>query len=167
MLIDLIKRLIIVQITHNSVVLRVLYTFFIAMNISGCEPDNSKNNTLFEQDTGLCNFQEKACTKTVDDIELSLRITPWDTPSEKPLSLSLNSSEPLENVKMRIEGRDMFMGIIPVNLSKDSETTYSAPLIYGSCSSGYMVWQAIVSYQQDGIEKFTIFEFLADSEKTR
>ncbi|MCL1048281.1 hypothetical protein L2755_01370 [Shewanella abyssi] len=121
----------------------------------------------FKQDAGLCNFQKGACSNTVDDTELSLRITPWNSPSEKPLALSLNSSVALENVKMRIEGRDMFMGIIPVNLSQETETSYKAPLIYGSCSSGYMVWQAIVSYEQGGVEKFTIFEFLADSEKAR
>ncbi|WP_237524195.1 hypothetical protein [Shewanella sp. KX20019] len=153
------------QNTHKSVVLRVLYTLFMAVIVSGCEPDNGKNVTSFKQETGLCNFQKGACSNTVDGTELNLRITPWNTPSEKPLELSLSSSVPLEKVKIRVEGRDMFMGIIPVNLAQETETSYNAPLIYGSCSSGYMVWQAIVSYEQDGIEKFTIFEFLADSEK--
>ena len=165
MLTELVKRLFIVQNTHKSVVLRVLYTFSLMMFVAACEPNSNNKATSFDADPGLCNFQIGACTKSVGDTDLALSISPWNTPSEKPLTLSLSSSKSVENVKVRIEGRDMFMGIIPVNLTEMAENSYQAPLIYGSCSSGYMVWQAIVSFEDNGVEKFTVFEFLADSEK--
>ncbi|WP_228371131.1 hypothetical protein [Shewanella piezotolerans] len=154
------------QYTHKSVVLRVLSSCLIALFFSGCEPNSNKNTTPFKADPGLCDFQIGACTKSVGATDLALSISPWNTPSEKTLSLNLTSSQTLENVKVRIEGRDMFMGIIPVNLTEIGKNSYQAPLIYGSCSSGYMVWQAIVSFEVNGVEKFTIFEFLADSDKS-
>lgn len=164
MLTELVKRLFIVQNTHKSIVLRVLSLCLIGLLISGCEPNANKKTNVFKADPSLCNFQIGPCTKSVNDIDLALSISPWNTPSEKPLTLNLTSSTKLENVNVRIEGRDMFMGIIPVNLTEIGKNSYQAPLIYGSCSSGYMVWQAIVSFEVNGIEKFTIFEFLADSD---
>ena len=165
MLTELVKRLFIVQHTHKSVVLRVLYACLAALFISGCEPNSNKTTTAFKADPSLCDFQIGACKKSAGGTDLALSISPWNTPSEKPLKLSLTSSKSIENVKIRIEGRDMFMGIIPVNLTETDKKRYQAPLIYGSCSSGYMVWQAIVSFEVNGTEEFAIFEFLADSDK--
>ncbi|GIU06126.1 hypothetical protein TUM4261_09060 [Shewanella sp. c952] len=165
MLTELVKRLFIVQHTHKSVVLRVLYACLAALFISGCEPNSNKTTTAFKADPSLCDFQIGACKKSAGGTDLALSISPWNTPSEKPLKLSLTSSKSIENVKIRIEGRDMFMGIIPVNLTETDKKRYQAPLIYGSCSSGYMVWQAIVSFEVNGTEQFAIFDFLADSDK--
>lgn len=133
--------------------------------VAACEPNNNNKTTSFDADPGLCNFQIGACTKSVDGTDLALSISPWNTPSEKPLTLNLTSSNAIANVKVRVEGRDMFMGVIPVNLTETGKNNYQAPLIYGSCSSGYMVWQAIVSFEVNGTEKFAIYEFLADSDK--
>lgn len=56
------------------------------------------------------------------------------------------------------------MGVIPVNMNKAGENIYKGELIYGSCSSDYMVWRAFVSFTQKGETKVAIFDFLADNQ---
>ncbi len=57
----------------------------------------------------------------------------------------------------------MFMGIIPVKLSQLNEKQYSGQLIFGSCSSNYMVWRVFVSFKQNDELHVATFDFLADS----
>lgn len=153
------------QNTNSVVVLQRVSLFIALLCLTGCGPKTSTVSPHLDKDPNLCDFKRGACIKTVDNMELTLSITPWNAPSEQALTLKLSSASAIENVTVRIEGRDMFMGIIPVHLTQTTKNHYQAPLIYGSCSSGYMVWQAIVSYKQAGHDKFAVFEFLADSDK--
>ncbi|CAM3966923.1 hypothetical protein SHAQ108633_05565 [Shewanella aquimarina] len=57
----------------------------------------------------------------------------------------------------------MFMGVIPVILSETAKNTYKGTLIYGSCSSNYMVWRLIASFEIDGQSKAVMYDFLADN----
>lgn len=157
------KRLIIVQVPHKSAVLTVGLSFVLATFLLGCKPNQEPAASSSPVDTSLCTFKSGACIKTVANVEIQLSLNPWHAPSEKPLTLIVNTSKPVADLKVKLQGRDMFMGIIPVNLDQSSETDYNANIIYGSCSSGYMVWSAIVSFKVDGIEKFTTFDFLADN----
>ncbi|WOT03614.1 hypothetical protein [Shewanella youngdeokensis] len=165
MLTKLIKKRVIVQNTYKSVLYSSIIILFVTINLSGCEPKSNKKVTSMVADPSICDFKNAACSKIKNGNKISLTISPWHAPSEKPLSLTLSSTEPLDDVSVRIEGRDMFMGVIPVNLTKTAKNTYNASLIYGSCSSNYMVWQAIVSYKQNGVNTFTTFEFLADKDQ--
>ena len=159
------KRLNIVQVTHKSTVLSLSSSFLLGLFLIGCEPNSHQPQASRAVDPSLCDFNSGPCTRTVADVDLKLTITPWQTPSEQPLQLSITTSRPLSNVKVKVQGRDMFMGIIPVKLNQIDENIHQGSLIYGSCSSDYMVWSAIVSYEVNGVEKFTSFDFLADSER--
>ncbi|ABZ76755.1 conserved hypothetical protein [Shewanella halifaxensis HAW-EB4] len=150
------------QVTHKSAVLGGVYICILGLFLLGCEPNNPESAGLKHVDTSLCNFKSGLCAQTVADVVIQLSITPWQAPSERPLQLNLNTSAEVGNVKVKLQGRDMFMGVIPVNLAKIGKNDYKAPLIYGSCSSGYMVWSAVVSFEVDGVERFTTFDFLAD-----
>ncbi|NRB22905.1 hypothetical protein [Shewanella sp.] len=145
-----------------------LYTpLVLAFLCSACSPQQPAktglNTPVFVEDTSLCDFSQTSCNKQVAGINLSLLITPFNTPSEKPLTIELASSEAINDVSMRIEGRDMFMGLIPVKLSKLNEKQYNGQLIFGSCSSNYMVWRAFVNFTKNGEPQVAIFDFLADS----
>ncbi|MPY23903.1 hypothetical protein [Shewanella sp. YLB-07] len=147
-----------------------LYTpLILAFLCSACSPQQQAETdfpaSIFVKDTSLCNFSQASCNKQVTGINLSLLITPFNTPSEKPLTIELASSEAINDVTMRIEGRDMFMGVIPVKLSKLNEKQYNGQLIFGSCSSNYMVWRAFVNFTKNGEPQVAIFDFLADSGK--
>jgi hypothetical protein len=131
---------------------------------TACTQEKSANTSQKIQDDTLCRFNQGPCIRNVTGINIELLLTPFGAPSEKPLTVSLTSSEKIEDLKVRIEGRDMFMGVIPVNLSKVGENLYNGSLIYGSCSTDYMVWRAFVSFTAKGEQKVAIFDFLADDE---
>ncbi|WP_082930641.1 hypothetical protein [Shewanella woodyi] len=144
--------------------LRLYFPLLIIFSLMGCSKEKSPETSGFVQDDTLCQFHLGYCDKNVADINLQLLITPFDTPSEKPLNISIISSKEIDDLKVRIEGRDMFMGVIPVNMNKAGENIYKGELIYGSCSSDYMVWRAFVSFTLKGEAKVAIFDFLADNQ---
>ncbi|MEC4724013.1 hypothetical protein HWQ46_00405 [Shewanella sp. D64] len=143
--------------------LRLFFLLFMLIFTSACTPEKHTNTSLIIQDDTLCQFKLGVCVKNVASVELALLITPFDSPSEKPLTVSLTSSKEIEDLKVRIEGRDMFMGVIPVNLSKVGENIYKGSLMYGSCSSSYMVWRVFVSFTLQGEKKVVLYDFLADN----
>ncbi|GIU02839.1 MULTISPECIES: hypothetical protein [Shewanella] len=141
----------------------VFLLFFIA-NLVGCDSQVNESNTARRTaDATLCQFSEGECKQSVHNLSISLLINPIFAPSEKPLQVKLNFSEPVTNVDVRIEGRDMFMGIIPVKLTSADSKSFSGQAIYGSCSSDYMVWRTIVNFELNGEVKSTWFDFLADN----
>ncbi|MCL1088849.1 hypothetical protein L2744_04345 [Shewanella profunda] len=133
------------------------------LNLTACEENVEQVEGKQRPDPSLCVFSQGECVKTVAEIELRFTMTPSHAPSEKPLILKLLSSSPISNVQMRLEGRDMFMGIIPVNVRQVDEMNYIGQMVYGSCSSGYMVWRGFVSFTLNGKPQTVIFDFLADN----
>lgn len=140
--------------------------------LMGCsKPDDSMEKgalpgveTSFLVDDTLCEFALGRCTQDVQGATVSLGISPENTPSEQPLKVSLEFTKPIEDLKIRVEGRDMFMGIIPLKLAQSSESLYQGDLIYGSCSSNYMVWRMFVSFSIDEKSHTVLFDFLADND---
>ncbi|QYJ87877.1 hypothetical protein K0I73_09470 [Shewanella mesophila] len=121
----------------------------------------------FLVDKTLCEFGLKTCTQTINELTISLAISPTNTPSEKPLDVYLDFSKSVGDLSVRVEGRDMFMGVIPVFLNQTTENRYQGNLIYGSCSSNYMVWRMFVSFSLDGQSQTVLFDFLADSNENQ
>lgn len=136
---------------------------FMLVFTTACTQEKPTKTISRIQDDTLCQFDKGSCDKNVAGITLRLLITPFDLPSEEFLTVSLASSEEIEDLKVRIEGRDMFMGVIPIFLTKEGKKLYKGPLIYGSCSSDYMVWRAFVSFNLQGKQKVVLFDFLADN----
>ncbi|MGL4220707.1 MAG: hypothetical protein ACRCSS_08810 [Shewanella sp.] len=117
------------------------------------------------EDPALCQFNQGACSKTVGENTISLVLTPEAAPSEKPLNFRLSFSSPVQNLQGRLEGRDMFMGVIPVKWSQSSENQFQATAVYGSCASGYMIWRLWISFTDtDGKNHETWFDFKADNQ---
>jgi hypothetical protein len=119
----------------------------------------------FSTDKTLCQFNQTPCIQAVNGLSVSLMISPENTPSEKPLAVQLDLSEPVQELSVRLEGRDMFMGVIPIKLSQIAKTRYQGNLLYGSCSSNYMVWRMFISFTLRGKQQTVMFDFLADSDR--
>ncbi|WP_434931871.1 hypothetical protein ACRWQM_08620 [Shewanella sp. HL-SH5] len=129
-----------------------------------CDSNKVEVESSFKADTSLCDFYTGSCNQKVDNVEVQLTFKQPNAPSESPIDLSIQFSTPVTDVKMTVEGRDMFMGIIPVFLQKTNSQSFDAQLIYGSCSSNYMVWRANVSFEHEGISRSVWFDFLADAQ---
>ncbi|WP_394131682.1 hypothetical protein [Shewanella maritima] len=139
---------------------------FLLILLVGCRDVEEEVIKKHPLDNSLCNFNQGECNQIVADLTVSLSITPEHAPSELPLNVKLNFSQDVENVKFLVEGRDMFMGIIPGSLHQvsDSKTQYEGELIYGSCSSNYMVWRMFVSFDYQQQSQTVLFDFLADNQ---
>lgn len=148
------------MLTRQHIQLCIL---FVMLNLTGCNENPDKQLENQPVDPTLCAFTQGECVKKVGDLILRVSLSPEHAPSEKPLKLKILSSDALDNVRVRVEGRDMFMGILPINIRQHNKTTYEGQLIYGSCSSRYMVWRGFISFSRNGVEQTVIFDFLADN----
>jgi len=140
-----------------------LALMLVMMNLTACNEKTTQQIKNTPADPTLCVFTQGDCIKRIGDIELRISLTPAHAPSEKPLTFKLLTSDTIENLQIRLEGRDMFMGVIPVNLREVNKTTYEGQMIYGACSSGYMVWRGFISFNRNGVQQAVIFDFLADN----
>ncbi|MGL5047185.1 MAG: hypothetical protein ACRC6S_06415 [Shewanella sp.] len=139
-----------------------VFIALFSVNLTACKQDANQPPLNSSLDPSLCQFSQGECIKKVSDIMLTFSLSPGSAPSEKPLTLKLFSSVPITDVQIRLEGRDMFMGVIPVNVKQTSERTYIGQLVYGSCSSDYMVWRGFVSFNLRGETNTVVIDFLAD-----
>ncbi|GGQ23890.1 hypothetical protein [Shewanella litoralis] len=134
-----------------------------SMFLMACDNAKNEEKNTFPKDLTLCQFSAGQCYKNVADLKVGLMIDPVHTPSEKPLNITLKSTQAITNVSIRIEGRDMFMGVIPVALSSVTDNEAQGTLIFGSCSSNYMVWRAFVTFDYQQQQRTLIYDFLADN----
>ncbi|AZG73339.1 hypothetical protein [Shewanella livingstonensis] len=146
-------------------IIQIFILHFFLMFLIACDRPETQENKDLGIDTSLCQFSAGECYQNVADLKVGLLIDPVNTPSEKPLIVTLNSNQAITNISMRIEGRDMFMGVIPVSLSLIKDNAYQGALIFGSCSSNYMVWRVFVSFDYQQRPRTLMFDFLADNEK--
>lgn len=140
----------------------ILSSYFLI----ACEPADKIEQQKYGQDDSLCQFQIKPCEQVVNGNLVSMQFDKKHAPSEKPIEISLAFSETVSDVNVVVEGRDMYMGVIPVILTPIANMdykVYNGNLIYGSCASGYMVWRANISFAQEGKTYRVWFDFLADA----
>ena len=146
----------------------------------GCKKvDDEETNSLLI-DASLCQFTQGECKQNINGVTISLLLNPTHTPSEKPIKANVSFSEAVSDVSMNLEGRDMFMGVIPVKLSQMEKNQYQGTVMFGACSSGYMVWQVTVDFdivnfesesesdadgkhQKKTAKQQAVFYFLADA----
>ncbi|WP_028772227.1 hypothetical protein [Shewanella waksmanii] len=129
----------------------------------GCGKEDQTAKKVVEVDESLCQFSQGPCQQQIGELTVSLELTPTHAPSEKPIHLIVRTNHIVDQIDMQVKGRDMFMGIIPVNLQQQAKDVYQGELIYGSCSSNYMVWRAQVNVTTQGQTMSFWFDFLADN----
>ncbi|MCL2914924.1 hypothetical protein L2725_14240 [Shewanella corallii] len=133
-------------------------------SILGCEQAKVQVSPRGEVDKTLCDFGAGYCNAESGEININLILMPDFAPSERPIDVKITTNVPVSDVTMKLEGRDMFMGVIPVNIQPADDGSFSGQMIFGSCSSGYMVWRATVGFVHQGEQKYVWFDFLADAD---
>ena len=138
----------------------------------GCNQDQATHNAIQTKKTAsviaatFCSFYDEPCTQTISGNEVSLMMSKVDAPSETPLSATITSQMPVTSIKMSLSGRDMFMGVIPTQITRIADRVYESDFIYGSCSSGNMVWRAKITLTVAGKKLYYYFDFKADNNRT-
>jgi hypothetical protein len=147
-------------ISHHLSGIIICISMIIFM--SSCNDASVKTSTAIQKDLSLCQFSMSPCTKMMGELSVTVNLSPGSVPSEKPLHFELLTNMNVTNLQVRLEGRDMFMGIIPVNIRETAKNHYEGSIIYGSCSSGFMVWRVWVNFDYQGAQHSLSYDFLAD-----
>ncbi|GAA4886733.1 hypothetical protein [Ferrimonas pelagia] len=134
----------------------IIYLVLPLLLLSGCgETKDLAHNPVTE--SSLCDFTVGPCANA--GISLAPSLT--HTPSEQPFQLKMTMPDGYQITAARLEGRDMYMGVIPVRFDEHGHAT----VLYGSCSSGYMVWRLWLTFEDSqGDEIVRFFDWLADSQ---
>ncbi|WP_394205991.1 hypothetical protein [Shewanella waksmanii] len=151
------------MLISRSSIINVVISVTVLCFALGCEKQNNEPKKITKIDETLCQFSQGPCVQKVAKTVVKLEFTPSHAPSEKPIDLTVTTNSEVDSIEMRVEGRDMFMGVIPVNLQQKAKDVYQGTLIYGSCSSDYMVWRAYITVTKSGESQTLLFDFLADN----
>lgn len=131
--------------------------------VSGCDNNSIPQTGHDNASQTLCQFATGQCQAQRAEFTALLGVSPVSAPSGEPLTFTLTLPAMAKEVKLQLQGRDMFMGRIPVPLTLSETGQYQGQAIYGACASGYMVWRAMVTFSLDGKPRTVWFDFLADA----
>ncbi|MBU2870836.1 hypothetical protein KO502_09000 [Colwellia sp. E2M01] len=96
-------------------------------------------------------------------IELSFLATPLIENIDKEESLPVQVDKPNVTIKAHLEGRDMFMGKIPIFFEQNSKSDvgerYSAESLLGSCSEEEMIWRLWLTVEREGMSQTFFVDF--------
>ncbi|QBF84611.1 hypothetical protein EXU30_19500 [Shewanella maritima] len=144
-----------------------LFLLVFSAFLTACGDSSPSADENFVQDPSLCQFQQGACKQLVDGVGVSLTLYPEHAPSEENLQLAVNFDQTVNNVSYVVEGRDMFMGVIPGKLAaspvNNAQQLFEGNLIYGSCSSDYMIWRMTLNFETENGVQTAVFDFRADN----
>ncbi|MGI2261564.1 hypothetical protein [Shewanella sp. GXUN23E] len=149
-----------------TLTLLFLVTLCITM-LSGCGQKEGAVRAFVAEDKTLCQFNRGPCHTKSGDLHISMSLVPDFAPSEEPIEVKITTAQNVTDVNLKLTGRDMFMGMIPVVLTTSDNHNFTGQMIYGSCSSGYMVWRATLSFVYQGEQRQVWFDFLADAQVTK
>ncbi|MCX4042439.1 hypothetical protein OR606_19805 [Aeromonas hydrophila] len=124
------------KIVHLAIVLAILLglvayrTWFgnVQTAVAGSEKDQ------------ICDLSHTSCDTRLGDKPLTVRVASLPVQAERDFVIQLQGGDPVVTpVKAWLEGRDMFMGTIPVNFEA-TEQGWQGTTLVGSCTSPLMVW---------------------------
>ncbi|TNH83339.1 hypothetical protein CF138_16870 [Aeromonas hydrophila] len=124
------------KIVHLAIVLAILLglvayrTWFgnVQTAVAGSEKDQ------------ICDLSHTSCDTRLGDKPLTVRVAALPVQAERDFVIQLQGGDPaVTPVKAWLEGRDMFMGTIPVNFEA-TEQGWQGTTLVGSCTSPMMVW---------------------------
>lgn len=147
---------------------KTLIFLIVICTSSACgENNNTEQNKFIEPN---CLISQSDCYLDTEEgrYELSFNVEKVITESAFSLFLNYQGDSRISKVSAYIEGKEMFMGKIPVFFSLVAPNQYKAETILGSCSKDQMVWRLWVEISlidiNDTITSKTIFY---DFESTR
>ena len=103
----------------------------------------------FSQHTSSSNIKGKLLDNITTELPFSIELSQINTQIET--KIQTNSELNTTKVSAYLEGRDMFMGKVPVFFEREGESNiYSAESLLASCSEDQMVWRLWVTIDMTG-----------------
>ncbi|EQB2597052.1 hypothetical protein ACYHQE_000623 [Aeromonas salmonicida] len=88
----------------------------------------------------ICDLSHTSCSMVLGDKPLTVSIASLPVQAEHDFMILLQGGDPgIKPVKAWLEGRDMFMGSIPLSF-ESTGTGWQGTTMVGSCTSAMMVW---------------------------
>ncbi|MEW6999493.1 hypothetical protein AADZ86_17530 [Colwelliaceae bacterium BS250] len=163
--------------TITAVIISLVVVALISNDNGGNEPNNRTLNS--------CDFSSSTCNQTFDLGEVELITKPQLISPETEISFSLNftSSNAVVIKSAWLEGKNMFMGKIPLFFKKVSSSkalnntstahledpilmtamTFNADTMIGACTEEQMIWKMVVVVEVAGVEQLLFFDFISQS----
>lgn len=147
--------------------------------ISACNPI-SKNDSSITANVLVpkCIGSQSRCEVSVDTATFSIKFSQHQVSdnikTELPFFIELTQlpqknskqnakqdiNQSIINVSAYLEGKDMFMGKVPVFFQKmDNDSSYSAQSLLASCSEEQMIWRLWVTIEMTGKTKTFFVDF--------
>ena len=108
-----------------------------------------------------CFLQDRPCTASTEQAQITLTLTPRPVPLMQPVQASIKISglNDLNAIELKIEGMNMYMGFQNVQLVKQSNTDWQGNFSLPICSEAEMQWLvtvALSSPQQNYQARFNL-----------
>jgi len=86
---------------------------------------------------------QSECFKTTPFGEVSIRFNVDEIVSETPFEIVLNVDNPNQSLHVTgyLEGKDMYMGKIPLFFESSQQQMHTTEVMIGSCSEPKMTWR--------------------------
>jgi len=133
-------------------VAKQLLSIAVLLLISACKPINEQEKQTIPNEPAQCIKSQSECEIRTQNANFTVKFSQHklsDTiKTELPFSIELHQSshftqpakQAIIKVSAYLEGKDMFMGKVPVFFNKESDI-YLAESLLASCSEERMVWR--------------------------
>ncbi len=124
-----------------------------------------QNRIETNKGTLLCDFEYSPCAFNSSQGKAWLQAEPAIIKTENEITFSLSFDDPSNVVikTARLEGKDMYMGVIPVFFTKVGEQ-YRGGAMLGACMHDKMVWQMFVEIEVDGKPQTLVYDFYSEQD---
>lgn len=133
---------------------KIMFVILLVLNIVACEPvqQASQNKKSSEKYNFICLASQSECEVNTDfgryTVQFSENNDQGNITTEHPFTIKLtfvknNKNYQLKKVISYLEGKDMFMGKIPVFFQSNEKTPNSmiAETLLANCSEEVMTWR--------------------------
>jgi hypothetical protein len=156
-------------------VLKIISIFSISLLISGCKPATVQKHDISQKiSPSHCIESQSQCEINTKLANFSLKFSQLQLSgkikTELPFIIELSGSPVIDskvseiqtlgitNVSAYLEGRDMFMGQVPVFFEKvDESNVFQAQSLLANCTEEQMVWRLWVTVEsEEGTQNFFV-----------
>ncbi|TKB45823.1 hypothetical protein [Thalassotalea mangrovi] len=145
--------------------MRIFYTvLFVAILCVIATLNFSEQAQLDPGQDGVpfCNFQEEPCRYNASWGQVNLTSSTNKVVSETEFQLFLDAipGADFEIKSAFLQGRDMYMGKIPVFFNSQNES-YRADIMLGACTESQMVWRLNINVMIKQAPQTLLFDFVS------
>lgn len=119
--------------------LHYLFAITLFLLLSSCSPKNEQNNFIQPQ----CLASQSQCNITVSLGNFDILFNVETVLTEQTFNIIVKNNSLNDNLEIKgfLEGKEMYMGKIPLFFNKTKPQIFNAETLLGSCSEAEMVWR--------------------------